>query len=150
MSRQLNCKTFRQSFASLRTRRASSRPRLYWGRWRRTPGGGLRNRLIALGEGDRYAAQQGIQSPAVHGTWVDLVMRHLEVVDGGLRPNPTWMAVDSGIVLPLSMAVLSAVRAYLDTFLPTVAELTPVDDRIADLEDRISRSMMPTRIGCRT
>ncbi len=102
-------------------------------------GGGFRNRLIALGEGERYAAQQGIQSHAVHGTWVDLVMRHLEIVEDGFRPDPTWMPVDSRIMLPLSMVVLTAVRAHLDTFLPNVPELAPLHERIEDLEQRIGR-----------
>ena len=38
-------------------------------------GGGLRNRLKALGEDALYAMQQRIPSHAVHGTWVDLVER---------------------------------------------------------------------------
>jgi hypothetical protein len=100
-------------------------------------GGGFRNRLIALGEGERYAAQQGIQSHAVHGTWVDLVMRHLEVVDGGFRTYTAFMPVDSRVMLPLCIAVLPAARAYLDTFLPSVPELEPLYERLADLEERI-------------
>jgi len=100
-------------------------------------GGGLRNRLIALGEGDQYAAQQRIQSHAVHGTWVDLVQHHLAEVEGGFQPDPTWSNVDSRLMLPICILVLAAAHAYVDSFFPPLPELEPLFDRIGDLERRI-------------
>lgn len=101
-------------------------------------GGGLRNRLIALGEGEGYAAQQKVPSHAVHGTWVDLVKHHIRQADNGFKPNPTWSAVDSRLLLPICVLVLSAARAYIDAFFPPLPELEPLLQRIADVTSRVA------------
>jgi hypothetical protein len=100
-------------------------------------GGGLRNRLNALGEGDMYVGQQRLSSHAVHGTWVDLVMRHLTKVEGGFQPDPTWSPVDSRLMLPVCVLVLHAAHSYIDGFFPDEAELEPLYERIRDLDNRI-------------
>lgn len=100
-------------------------------------GGGVRNRLIALGEGETYVAQQRGPSHAVHGTWVDLVLRHLKAVENGFQPDPTWSRVDSLSMLPVSMLVLDAAHAYMRNFFPALPELEPLFERMADLEERI-------------
>ncbi len=100
-------------------------------------GGGLRNRLIALGEGEGYAAQQRVPSHAVHGTWVDLVLHHLRDVDNGFQPDLTWSHVDTRLMLPICVLALNAARTYIDAFFPPLPELEPLLERIADLTDRI-------------
>ena len=100
-------------------------------------GGGVRTRLIALGEGETYVAQQRGPSHAVHGTWVDLVQHHLTVVEGGFQPDPTWSRVDSRLMLPVCVLVLAAAHAYIDAFFPPLPELEPLFERMNDLEARI-------------
>ena len=100
-------------------------------------GGGLRNRLIALGRGEWYAAIQRLPSHAVHGTWVDLVQQHLTEADKGFQPDPTWSRVDSRLMLPICFFVLTAARTYVKAFFPPLPELEPLFERITDLEQRI-------------
>ena len=100
-------------------------------------GGGLRNRMVAIGEGELYTGQHGLPSHAVHGTWVDLVQHHLVEVDGGFRPDPTWSRVDSRLMLPTCVFVLTAAHLYLNQLFPPLPELEPLLDRITDLEHRI-------------
>ena len=100
-------------------------------------GGGLRNRMMAIGQGELYAGVHGLASQAVHGTWVDLVQHHLAEVDGGFRPDPTWSRVDSRLMLPTCVLVLTAAHTYINQFFPPLPELEPLLDRISDLEERI-------------
>jgi hypothetical protein len=101
-------------------------------------GGGLRNRLIALGEGERYASFQRVPSHAVHGTWVDLVQNHLTHAGGRFEPKVASTRVDCRQMLPVCMVVLAAARAYVESFFPPLPELDPLCDRITSLEDRIA------------
>jgi len=100
-------------------------------------GGGFRNRLIALGEGEWYSLIQRLPSHAVHGTWVDLVQHHLTEVEGGFQPDPEWSRVDSRLMLPVCILVLAAARAYVKAFFEPLPELKPLNERIEDLERRI-------------
>ena len=107
---------------------------LKMGNW----GGGLRSRLSAIGEGDAYPMLQRVPSHAIHGTWVDLVQHHLTEVDkGGFRPDPTSSRVDSRLMLPVCVLVLSAARTYVEGFFSSLCELEPLLERIADLIRRI-------------
>ena len=100
--------------------------------------GGLRNRLVAIGEGDAYPMLQRIPSHAVHGTWVDLLQHHLaDAGDGGFRPDPTWSRVDSRLMLPVCVLVLVAARTYLQAFFFRRPELKLLLERIEDLMRRI-------------
>jgi len=54
-------------------------------------GGSLRDRLKALDLEDLYVSLQRIPSHAVHGTWVDLALHHLEEKVGGFTPEPKAM-----------------------------------------------------------
>ena len=101
-------------------------------------GGGLRNRLIALGEGKGYAALHRVPSHAVHGTWVDLVQHHISEADNGFKPDLTWSAVDTRLLLPICLLVLSAVRVYIDAFFPPLPELAPLHQRIEDVTIRLA------------
>ena len=100
--------------------------------------GGLRNRLIAIGEGDTYAMQQRLPSHAVHGTWVDLIHHHLTPVDNkGFRPNPDQKRVDIRLMLPVCVSALTAAHTYVETFNPPLLELELLLNRITDLIQRI-------------
>ncbi|MDE2970971.1 MAG: DUF5677 domain-containing protein [Acidobacteriota bacterium] len=99
-------------------------------------GGSLRNRLEFLGDGDLYA-QQRVASHAVHGTWVDLLQRHLTAVDGGFEPKSSGLCVDARVMLPICIRVLQAARVYMDAFFPPRPELRPLLERIEDLDARV-------------
>jgi hypothetical protein len=79
-------------------------------------GGGLRNRLEALGNPDAYVLQQRMPSHAVHGTWVDLLLHHLQVRNDGFEPNPDWFASDAQLLNAVSVHVINAIREYLQRF----------------------------------
>lgn len=102
-------------------------------------GGGLRERLKALGEESLYLSIQRISSHAVHGTWVDLVLHHLEEKDDGFVPDPNWSSVDSRLLCPPCILVLDAARSYLQTFFGNLPELKPMYHRIKDLRERIKK-----------
>jgi hypothetical protein len=102
-------------------------------------GGNLRERLKAMGDGERYLFLQRIPSHAVHGTWVDLVLHHLEETEGGLRPKPGWSAVDARLLSSAAIIVLQAAEEYLQSFFGDLPELKPMYGRIADLEERLVR-----------
>jgi len=102
-------------------------------------GGGLRNRLIALGIEDTYAGTQRIPSHAVHGTWVDLLIHHLEQADGGWRLRPHFTRIDTRFLFPQSMMVLQAAADYLKGFFAEHrGELDEVFRRFDDLAQRIA------------
>ena len=100
-------------------------------------GGGLRNRLQALGLEDAYASLQRIPSHAVHGTWVDLVLHHLESRSQGFAPDFKWTRTDARILGSSPFAVLKALREYLVFFMGHLPELNPLYARIDDLEARL-------------
>ena len=100
-------------------------------------GGGFRNRLIALGQGEWYTVQQRLPSHAVHGTWVDLVQHHLTEVDKGFQPDFTWSRVDCRLMLPICVLVLAAAHTYVEAFLSPLPEQEPLLERITDLERRV-------------
>ncbi len=101
-------------------------------------GGGLRNRLDALGLADLYVGQQRLLSHAVHGTWVDLVQHHLSEVEGGrFEPDPTWSLVDVRMMLPVCLLVLPAAGEYLAVYFDPVPEAEPLVERIRDLMNRM-------------
>ena len=101
-------------------------------------GGSLRNRLIALGEGEFYAMQQSIPSHAVHGTWVDLIHHHLTEVDKkGFQPNPNQRRVDNRLMLPVCALALKAAHTYVEAFIPPLPERDALLERTTDLIQRI-------------
>jgi hypothetical protein len=102
-------------------------------------GGGLKTRLKALGEEELYLGMQRIPSHAVHGTWMDLVLHHLQEKDGGLVPNPDWCPVDSRLLCPPCPMILDSARIYLQVFFSELPELKPLFQRIDDLEQRIKK-----------
>jgi uncharacterized protein DUF5677 len=73
-------------------------------------GGGLRERLKAIGKEDLYVAMQRIPSHAVHGTWVDLWTNHLEhdLRTGGFRPEVRFASVDARLLEPGAIFAIDA------------------------------------------
>lgn len=87
-----------------------------------------------------YPSLQGIPSHAVHGTWVDLVLHHLEVVDLGFRPKPDSMAMDVRLLCPIGIAVLTAIRSYVvENFSKGHEGVLALHDRIDDLIERSNK-----------
>ena len=100
-------------------------------------GGNLRERLKALEEEEFYLVTQRIPSHAVHGTWADLILHHLQEKDGGFVPDPDWSPVDPRLLCPPCIMVLNAARTYLKTFFGDLPELRPLYQRFDDLQERI-------------
>ena len=102
-------------------------------------GGGLRNRLIALGIEDTYVGSQRMPSHAIHGTWVDLLIHHLEQTEAGFRLKTDFARIDTRLLFPQSMAVLQAASDYLTGFFGAHrGELEPFFQRFDDLAKRLA------------
>ena len=100
-------------------------------------GGGLRNRLKDLGQEDVYVSLQRIPSHAVHGTWVDLILHHLEEKEDGFSPRPAWSHVDARFLAPVCLFVIDAVRDYMKMFVGELPEVKPLYARMDDLQERV-------------
>jgi hypothetical protein len=102
-------------------------------------GGGLRERLKALNKEEQYGGMQRMPSHAVHGTWVDLYMNHLEhdsKIDV-FSPHPKFSWVDARLLGPVAIFMLEATKPYLERFFPGISETKLVLERIDDLIDRL-------------
>jgi Family of unknown function (DUF5677) len=102
-------------------------------------GGGVRERLKALKKEELYVGVQRIPSHAVHGTWVDLIMNHLEY-DGKkdvYMPHSDFGWVDARLLGPIAIFVLEATKAYLERYFSHIPESKLLFERIDDLSDRI-------------
>jgi hypothetical protein len=102
-------------------------------------GGNVRQRLDAIGAPDAYAALLRGPSHAIHGSWVDLMMRHLSYEDGKFSPALESDGPDVRFMLPIARFVLVAAHEYLTTFYGDHAQLRPLRERIADLDRRLSQ-----------
>jgi hypothetical protein len=102
-------------------------------------GGGVRERLKALDKEELYVASQRIPSHAVHGTWVDLVMNHLDynAKNGVFVPHPDFGSVDARLLGPIAIFVLDATKVYLQRFFAHIPESRLLFERIDDLSERI-------------
>jgi hypothetical protein len=80
-----------------------------------------------------------IPSHAVHGTWPDLLMHHIQAADGGYKPQYDSKVVDARLLDPSAGVALRAALAYLSKFLPSVPERQLLADRTADLLHRLER-----------
>jgi hypothetical protein len=98
-------------------------------------GGGVRERLKALNKEELYVASQRIPSHAVHGTWVDLVMNHLDYDSkGGVYiPHPDFGSVDARLLGPIAIFVLDATKVYLEKFFSHIPDSKLLFERIDDL-----------------
>jgi hypothetical protein len=98
---------------------------------------GLRGRLKDMKQEDVYASLHRIPSHAIHGTWVDLLLHHLEHKEGGFAPKLTWGKVDEQSLGPICLYVLDRARGYLRIFFGEIPELKPLYERMDDLQERI-------------
>jgi hypothetical protein len=99
----------------------------------------LRERFNALGDEDLYLSVQRIGSHAVHGTWSDLILHHLDEAGNGLVADPEWALVDTRILCPPCYLVIEAVKAYLTHYFAGFRDLVVVEHRILDLLDRVRK-----------
>lgn len=97
-------------------------------------GGGFRNRLTDLEIEAGYLFFQRLPSHAVHGTWSDLVLHHLEERPNGFAPRFETAPVDSRQLLPICLVILVAAKDYVEHYLQGMA---PLIKRISDLSERI-------------
>src|SRR6266478_5267768 len=102
-------------------------------------GGGVRQRLKALNKEEQYVAVQRLPSHAVHGTWVDLCMRHLEhdVKADVFLPDNSFTNVDARLLGPIATFVLEPTKLYLKQLFSNVPETAKLLERIEDLQNRI-------------
>jgi hypothetical protein len=102
-------------------------------------GGGVRQRLKALNKEEQYVAVQRLPSHAVHGTWVDLCMRHLknEPKTDVFLPDNSFANVDARLLGPIATFVLEPTKLYLQRFFSNVPEMAKLLERIEDLQNRI-------------
>jgi hypothetical protein len=102
-------------------------------------GGGLRERLKALGKEERYVGMQRLPSHAVHGTWVDLYKNHLEYDSKAdvFSPDVEFSWVDERHLGPIAIFVLEATKPYLERFFFTIPESNLLFERIDDLQNRL-------------
>ncbi len=70
-----------------------------------------RSLLNSLEMGTAHPSLQGIGSHSIHGTWVDLLLHHLEGNEAGFRPQPDAVQPDARLLLPVANFVLDATRA---------------------------------------
>jgi hypothetical protein len=102
-------------------------------------GGDVRQRLKFINKEVRYVATQRLPSHAVHGTWVDLYMNHLEYDSKAdvFNPDPDFSWVDERLLGPIAVIVLEATRCYLERFFLKIPESRLLLGRIDDLRNRI-------------
>ncbi len=85
----------------------------------RTPNweGTLKERMEAIGfDQVLYNAFQRIPSHAVHGTWMDLISRHLLYHEDGFEPNLEHEHTDGRLLTPIALIAVSAAREYMTRF----------------------------------
>jgi len=106
-----------------------------YGNW----GGGVRERLKAIGKEEQYVGMQRLPSHAVHGTWVDLYENHLEYdsKNNVFSPDPDFSLVDERLLGPIAIFVLEATRPYLERCFADIPETKLLLERIDDLLRRI-------------
>lgn len=102
-------------------------------------GGSMRERLKALGIEKSYASVQRIPSHAIHGTWADLVLHHLEERSGGFVARLDESTVDTRLLAPICLFILAAAKDYYEKFLAASPESKPLNARMDDLIDRLDR-----------
>lgn len=96
--------------------------------------GGLRQRYEALGLSDRYVGEQRMGSHAVHGTWVDVALNHLSVVDGGFITEPEWSKSDGKLLGPSAYIALEGIYDYINHYFKEIAGYQNLIERIESLK----------------
>jgi Family of unknown function (DUF5677) len=105
-------------------------------------GGGVKERLKYLGIEEQYIAVQRLPSHAVHGSWVDLCMRHLTYnsTNNVFGPDNSFANVDARLLGPIAIFVLQPTKIYLERYFSGVPDVKLVLDRIGDLRARIGQA----------
>lgn len=96
--------------------------------------------LIAINLEYAYPSLQGISSHAVHGTWVDLMLHHLEEASSGFKPKPESVTADSRLLSPVNTFVLMGIRAYILKYFSEGHEGIPL--LLARIEALIERNRL--------
>jgi hypothetical protein len=107
--------------------------RVKYGDW----GGGLRERLKAIGFEDGYVSLQRIPSHSVHGSWVDLLFHYLKDSDDGFIPRTDRQEVDPRLWLPTCVIVANALSQYLETYFSEFQEFTELRETLVALQERV-------------
>ena len=102
----------------------------------RSWGSNFYEKLKDLGIEDGYVGMYMIPSHAVHGTWVDLILNHLNSKEEGFEPNWGHLQTDGELLGPLAIFVIEAVRQYLRTFFD-LSEANPLHERLDSVEERL-------------
>ncbi len=102
-------------------------------------GQNFRERLKALDKEYMYLFLQRIPSHAVHGSWIDILLHHVDgdVETGKFSPHPEWARADARLLLPIATLLLETVGAYVTRYFPEPDRLQLIKDRISDLSARI-------------
>ena len=107
--------------------------RAKYGDW----GGGLKERLKAVGLEDGYVHFQRVPSHAVHGSWVDLLLHFLDESGNGFKPRSRPTSTDPRLWLPTALLVLDSTQEYLAKYFRNFDELALFMRRIEILRDRV-------------
>lgn len=96
--------------------------------------------LTALNMESIYPMLQGIPSHAIHGSWVDIVLHHLEEAGSGFRPKPESVTPDPRLLCPINIFVLTAVESYVRKYFPKNHNgISILLVRVADLVERLTK-----------
>jgi hypothetical protein len=104
-------------------------------------GKNFRERLKQIGKEDWYLHVQRVASHAIHGSWVDLVLHHIDF-DGSTElfaPDASWSAVDARLLTPIATIILVAARDYIEKHFGKHQDIGAVMQRIDDLGSRIKK-----------
>ena len=100
-------------------------------------GGGIKKRLKELDMETAYAFVQRVPSHAIHGTWADLILHHLKEDGSGFDVKLEGARVDTRLLGPICLVILSGVSAYAEKYLGTLPDIGPLLERINNLEERV-------------
>ena len=103
------------------------------GQW----GVNFRERLKVLGKEDLYLSLQRVGSHSVHGTWVDLMLNHLDESASGMYRPKTKKRPGARDLTPTAFLVLDSVSSYVQIYWAGVGEASLLSSTIADLQKRI-------------
>lgn len=93
--------------------------------------------LTAINLERSYTLLQGISSHAVHGTWVDLILHHLEETANGFKPKSESLGVDGRLLSPVNLFVLMGVECFImKQFSENYEDVTLLMERVSSLIER--------------
>ncbi len=93
--------------------------------------------LTIMGMESLYPMLQGVSSHSIHGTWVDLILHHLEENNSGFRPKPDPTTPDVRLLCPINTIVLISIRSYVSKHFSRKHEgVLSLLDRIDNLIER--------------